>query len=61
LAQTTWSGPRLTPETWLEKLRTHLREIPWERAQADVEPFLLSQQESALLSRENLDRLLEGR
>jgi hypothetical protein len=61
LAQTTWSGPRLTQETWLETLRTHLKEIPWERAQADVEPFLLSQQESALLSRENLDRLLEVR
>jgi hypothetical protein len=27
---------------------------------ADVEPFLLSQQESSLLTRENLNRLLEG-
>ena len=30
-----------------------------EQVQADVEPFLLSQQESALLTRENLGQLLE--
>lgn len=61
LAQTSWSGPRLTLGTWRETLRAHLSEIPWEQALADVEPFLLSEQESALLSRENLDRLLGGR
>jgi hypothetical protein len=60
LAQTGWSGPRLTLETWRTTLHTHLREIPWKQALADVEPFLLSQQESSLLTRENLDRLLGG-
>jgi hypothetical protein len=59
LVQTGWSGPRLNPETWRETLRTRLKDINWEQIQADVEPFLLSQQESALLTRENLDRLLE--
>jgi hypothetical protein len=58
LAQTGWSGPRLTPENWRTILHTHLMEIPWKQALADVEPFLLSQQESSLLTRENLDRLL---
>ena len=61
LAQTGWSGPRLTPDTWRESLHTHLREIPWEQARKDVEPFLLSQHESALLTRENMERLLGGR
>ena len=59
LTQTGWSGPRLIQETWRETLRTHLKDIPWEQVQADVEPFLLSQQESALLTRENLGQLLE--
>jgi len=60
LAQTGWSGQRLTPENWRTILHTHLREIPWKQALADVEPFLLSQHESSLLTRENLDRLLGG-
>ena len=58
LTQTGWSGPRLTPETWRETLRTHLKKISWKQVLADVEPFLPSKQESALLSQENLDRLL---
>jgi hypothetical protein len=58
LVQTGWSEPRLTKETWRETLRIRLKDIPWQQAQADVEPFLLSQQESALFNRKNLDQLL---
>jgi hypothetical protein len=58
LAQTGWSGLHLTPENWRGALHDHLVEVPWKRVLADVEPFLLSRQESSLLSRENLDRLL---
>ena len=58
LAQTGWSGSRLTLKTWRETLRLHLMEIPWKQVVADVEPFLISREESALLTRENLDRLL---
>jgi hypothetical protein len=58
LTQTGWSGPRLTQNTWREILRAYLRDIPWKQIQADVEPFLLSQRESILLTRENLNRLL---
>jgi hypothetical protein len=61
LTQTGWSGPHLRPETWRETLHTRLKDIPWKQVQADVEPFLLSRQESALLTRENLDRLLPAR
>jgi hypothetical protein len=59
LMQTGWSGPRMTPETWRAALHTRLKDIPWKQVQADVEPFLLSQQESALLTWENLNQLLE--
>jgi Nucleotidyl transferase AbiEii toxin, Type IV TA system len=58
LAQTGWSGSRLTLETWREILHAHLMEIPWKQALVDVEPFLSSQQENSLLTRENLERLL---
>jgi hypothetical protein len=58
LTQTGWTGPLVTPESWRETLYIRLKDIPWEQAQADVEPFLLSQQESALLNRKNLDQLL---
>jgi hypothetical protein len=61
LVQTGWRGPRQTPETWRETLHARLREIPWGKALTDVEPFLLSQQETDLLTKENLDRLLSGR
>jgi hypothetical protein len=59
LMQTGWSGPHLIPETWRETLRTRLKDIPWEQLQADVEPFLLSQQDRALLTWEILNQLLE--
>ena len=58
LVQTGWSGARLTPETWRGVIRDRLKDIPWKQVQADVEPFLVSQQESALLTRKNLDQLL---
>ncbi len=61
LEQTGWSGPRLTLEIWREILRARLKVIPWKQARADVEPFLLSQQESVLLTRENLEQLLGGK
>jgi hypothetical protein len=61
LAQTGWAEPFLTPDTWRPTLRAHLSGIAWDQAVTDVEPFLLSRQESVLLTRENLERLLSGR
>ena len=61
LDQTDWSGPVLTPESWRRVLRAHLENISWEKALADVEPFLASPPEVALLTRENLDKLLAER
>ena len=59
LLQTGWSGPHITLETWRATLRNRLKDIPWEHVQADVEPFLLSQQDHTLLTWEILNQLLE--
>lgn len=59
LAQTGWSGEKVRPETWRRTLHAHLESISWKQVRADVEPFLLSPDESSLLARKNLDRLLE--
>jgi hypothetical protein len=58
LSQTGWDGPLLTNANWRETVHGRLANIPWTQALADVEPFLLSGAESALLTRENLERLL---
>jgi hypothetical protein len=58
LSQTGWEGPRLTKANWRETVRERLASISWTQALADVEPFLVSEAEGALLTRENLDRLL---
>lgn len=60
LKQTGWSGGTVLPETWRKVLHTHLKHISWKQALADVEPFLLSSEESSLLTRENLEKLLPG-
>jgi len=59
LAQTGWVGPQLTPHNWRAWLRAHLQDISWAQALADVGPFLQSMEESVLLTKENLERLLE--
>jgi hypothetical protein len=59
LAQTGWVGPQLTPHNWRSRLRAHLQDISWAQALADVGPFLQSMEESVLLTKENLERLLE--
>ena len=61
LAQTGLDRPRLTRESWREILRSHLKEISWKQARADVEPFLESEQEGTLLTSENLEKLLGKR
>jgi hypothetical protein len=60
LEQTSWPEPQLTPENWRKIVQGRLKEIPWNKVLADVEPFLLSQREVSLLTQENLTRFLEG-
>ena len=58
LAQTDWSGPNLTLENWREVVRTRIEAVSFEQASMDVRPFLVSDEDIKLVSRENLLRLL---
>jgi predicted nucleotidyltransferase component of viral defense system len=58
LAQTDWPGARLTEATWREAVGARLREADWTRAVADVRPFLEPGADAALLTPENLARVL---
>jgi len=40
LLQTDWSGPEITPPNWRHVLSDTLVNLDWEKAQADVLPFL---------------------
>ncbi|MCI0553625.1 MAG: nucleotidyl transferase AbiEii/AbiGii toxin family protein [Anaerolineae bacterium] len=59
LKQTNWDDPTLTAENWREIVRTRIGSSSWERVMDDVRPFLASQQEIELLTKENLIRLLK--
>ena len=58
LAQTDWQGEALTERNWRHILRQRVEELEWRNARADVEPFLELADETELLTRENLLRLL---
>jgi hypothetical protein len=58
LAQTDWPGAPLTEATWREAVRARLREVDWTRVAADVRPFLEPGADAALLTPENLARVL---
>jgi len=59
LAQTDWSGPNLTLENWHEVVRMRIEAVSFEQASMDVRPFLASDEDIKLVSRENLLRLLK--
>lgn len=61
LTQTGWEGGKVLPVTWRKTLRSHLENISWKQALADVEPFLLSPDESSLLTKVNLVKLLQDK
>lgn len=58
LAQTDWSGPNLTLENWHEVVSMRIEAVSFEQASMDVRPFLVSDEDIKLVSRENLLRLL---
>ena len=60
LRQTGWKGADLTLVKWRETIRRRLKTLKWERAVADVRPFLERRAEVDLLTPENLMRLLES-
>ncbi len=58
LTQTGWKGPAVAASNWREELRHRLEALDWERARADVRPFLERERDIALVSRETLGILL---
>jgi predicted nucleotidyltransferase component of viral defense system len=61
LTQTGWTGPPLTPGTWVEAVRARLRGVRWDALARDVLPLLESPDDRALLTEETLLRLLDER
>jgi hypothetical protein len=59
LAQTDWNGPDLTLENWRDVVRMRIETISFEQASTDVRPFLVSDEDIKLVSKENLLRLLK--
>lgn len=58
LTQTGWQGPAMTIANWRGELRQRLETLDWERARADVRPFLERERDIALVSRETLGILV---
>jgi len=60
LKQTGWQKPALTVATWREQVRQRIEALDWERARADVRPFLERERDLGLVTKEVLVRLLAG-
>jgi predicted nucleotidyltransferase component of viral defense system len=60
LAQTGWEGPLLTDLSWREAVLKRLKGTDWERAAADVQPFLEIPEEVDLLREEMVAAALES-
>lgn len=58
LRQTGWTGADLDELSWRQVVHDRLEAVRWGRVLADVRPFLEPGAEAALLTRENLLRLL---
>jgi len=58
LAQTGWRGPELTPANWRQLVVKRMEKIKWDQAVKDVSPFLERHQDVALLTLENVRKLL---
>jgi hypothetical protein len=59
LQQTGWTGPSPTAHNWREMVRSRVQTLAWDRVVADVSPLLESSTELALLTLENVMRVLE--
>jgi predicted nucleotidyltransferase component of viral defense system len=58
LEQTGWKGPILTAATWREQVRQRMEALDWEKARADVRPFLERERDLDLVTKQVLGRLL---
>lgn len=58
LRQTEWSGPEMTPNAWRGTVAARLDALDWNRAAADVRPFLERLDDAAVVTKDNALRLL---
>ncbi len=59
LSQTGWTGSVLTADNWRSELSQRLAAVNWERARADVRPFLERERDLDLISHKTLTKLLQ--
>jgi predicted nucleotidyltransferase component of viral defense system len=59
LEQTGWDGARLTETNWRNQLKNRLESLDWEKARADVKPFLERAQDLDLVTKDALLGLLK--
>jgi hypothetical protein len=57
-AQTGWKGAIMTETTWRGEICKRFETLDWERARADVRPFLERERDLDLLREETLLKLL---
>ena len=61
LRQTGWQRRPLSEDTWREVVRKRLATVAWGQAVVDIRPFLEPSADRALVTHENLARLLSAR
>lgn len=61
LAQTRWTGGKLTGENWKDHIWLHLQDLNWNSIVDDVRPFVEPGFDLNLLNRANLQSLLQGK
>ncbi len=59
LAQSGWSGPRVTEQNWKALVRGRLSQVNWKQAALDVRPFLEREKDVQWITLEHLMKLLE--
>jgi predicted nucleotidyltransferase component of viral defense system len=59
LEQTSWEGPRLTEANWRKQLKNRMESLDWEKARADVKPFLERARDLDLVKKDVLIGLLK--
>lgn len=58
LTQTAWNGPTLTDSNWRSEIARRIEVLDWERARADVRPFLERERDVDLVSYTSIKKLL---
>jgi len=61
LAQSGWKGPQVQSGNWRSLVTSHLSEVDWKQALADVRPFIERQADLRLMTQETFARLLDAR